>query len=52
MPGQERAGKQSSADGNKNKRKIRMAQFLQANAGVMSSFDHCRLYSNCVPSHC
>jgi hypothetical protein len=31
MPGQERSGKQSSADDNKNKRKIRITQVLVIN---------------------
>jgi hypothetical protein len=36
MPGQEGAGKQSSTDVNKNKRKTRVTQFLQANARAVS----------------
>jgi hypothetical protein len=40
------------SDVNKNKRKIRTTHFLQANATVMSSLYHCRLYSKSVPFHC
>jgi hypothetical protein len=53
MPGQERKeGKQVSTSINNKERIVRMTQFFQASAGIMSSLDYYRLHCKSLPVRC